>query len=134
MKNITKKWDELYNERQSNEMSGVERRREIMREYENEMNRVLIEHQEKYRAQKIWLETECEKLQQEVENMKALCMINIEKLDYSYAVLKRREDENKIVKNQQKRRINKYALFIMPFRINYYCIFPVFKFLSIFFT
>ncbi|KAK0084354.1 hypothetical protein PV325_007190 [Microctonus aethiopoides] len=107
LKNITKKWDELYNERQSNEMSGVERRREIMREYENEMNRVLIEHQEKYRAQKIWLETECEKLQQEVENMKALCMINIEKLDYSYAVLKRREDENKIVKNQQKRRINK---------------------------
>ncbi|KAK0180141.1 hypothetical protein PV327_005813 [Microctonus hyperodae] len=107
LKNITKKWDDLYNERQSNEMSGVERRREIMREYENEMNRVLIEHQEKYRAQKIWLETECEKLQQEVENMKALCMINIEKLDYSYAVLKRREDENKIVKNQQKRRINK---------------------------
>lgn len=106
---MTKKWDALYKERQDNEIRSVERRREIMREYENEMNRVLIEHQEQYRAQKIWLETECQKLQQDVENMKALCMINLEKLNYSYTVLKKRQDENAIIKNQQKRRINKYC-------------------------
>lgn len=108
LEDITKKWDSLYKDRQDNEIQGVERRREIMREYEDEMNRVLIEHQEQYRAQKIWLETECQKLQQDVENMKALCMFNLEKLDYNCAVLKKREDENAIIKNQQKRRINKY--------------------------
>ncbi|CAG5095455.1 Similar to drc1: Dynein regulatory complex protein 1 (Danio rerio) [Cotesia congregata] len=119
LEDITKKWDALYKERQDNEIQGVERRREIMREYENDMNRVLIEHQEQYRAQKIWLETECQKLQQDVENMKALCMLNLEKLDYNYAVLKKREDENAIIKNQQKRRINKLQDIITELKKNY---------------
>ncbi|XP_057325450.1 dynein regulatory complex protein 1 isoform X2 [Microplitis mediator] len=119
LEDVTKKWDALYKERQDNEIRGVERRREIMREYENEMNRVLIEHQEQYRAQKIWLETECQKLQQDVENMKALCMINLEKLNYSYTVLKKRQDENAIIKNQQKRRINKLQDIITELKKNY---------------
>ncbi|XP_015112536.1 dynein regulatory complex protein 1 [Diachasma alloeum] len=107
LETITKKWDALYKKRQENEIDGLERRKQIMREYDREMESVLIDHQEQYRAQKIWLETECQKLQQEVQNMQALCMMNIEKLNYSYAVLKRREGENTIVKNQQKKRINK---------------------------
>ncbi|XP_063984199.1 dynein regulatory complex protein 1 isoform X2 [Diachasmimorpha longicaudata] len=107
LETITKKWESLYEKRQENEIDGLERRRQIMREYEREMESVLIDHQEQYRSQKIWLETECQKLQQEVQNMQALCMMNIEKLNYSYAVLKRREGENTIVKNQQKKRINK---------------------------
>lgn len=78
-----------------------------MNEYEKQMDNVLTENQEQYKSRKKYLEIECHKLQQEVQNMKALCMLNIEKLDYSYAVLKHREDENIIVKNQQKRRINK---------------------------
>ncbi|KAG8034601.1 hypothetical protein G9C98_007677 [Cotesia typhae] len=119
LEDITKKWDSLYKDRQDNEIQGVERRREIMREYEDEMNRVLIEHQEQYRAQKIWLETECQKLQQDVENMKALCMFNLEKLDYNCAVLKKREDENAIIKNQQKRRINKLQDIITELKKNY---------------
>lgn len=109
LESITKRWDSLFEQRQNDEIRGVDRRREIMHEYEKEINRVMIDHQEEYRAQKIWLETECQKLQQDVQNMKAMCLINIEKLDYNYAVLKRREDENTIVKNQQKRRINKYV-------------------------
>ncbi|XP_034950932.1 dynein regulatory complex protein 1 isoform X2 [Chelonus insularis] len=119
LEDITKRWDSLYEERQNNELQGVERRREIMREYEKEMNRVLIEHQEQYRAQKIWLESECQKLQQEVENMKAVCLLNLEKLEYSYAILKRRESENIIVKNQQKRRINKLQDIVNNLKKNY---------------
>ncbi|XP_011299599.1 dynein regulatory complex protein 1 [Fopius arisanus] len=107
LERITKKWDNLYEKRQQNEIDGVERRKQIMREYDKEMEMVLVEHQEQYRSQKIWLETECQKLQQEVQNMQAICTMNIEKLNYSYAVLKRREGENTIVKNQQKKRINK---------------------------
>ena len=85
-----------------------------MQDYEIEKQKVLMEHQEEYRAQKIELETECQNLQQEVERMKAMCMMNVEKLDYSYTVLKRREDENTIIKNQQKRRINKYVSLFNP--------------------
>lgn len=106
-----KKWEQLYKQRNQNEIDGIETRKQIMLDYDVEMKRVMIEHQEEYRAQKIWFETEYQKLQQELQQMKSICLINIEKLDYSYSVLKRREDENTIIKSQQKRRINKYALY-----------------------
>lgn len=107
LENITEKWEALYKKLQQDNLSGLDRRKEIIREYEKDMKKVIIEHQEEFRAQKISFEREIQKLQQEVQNTKALCFMNIEKLDYSYTVLKRREDENAIVKNQQKRRINK---------------------------
>lgn len=107
---ITEKWEALYKKLQEDSLAGLDRRKEIMREYEEEMKRVIIEHQEEFRTQKISFELEIQKLRQEVQNTKALCFMNIEKLDYSYAVLKQREDENAIVKNQQKRRINKSVL------------------------
>lgn len=110
LENLSEKWEALYKKLQENSHAGLDRRKEIMREYEEEMKKVMIEHQEEFRAQKINFDLEIQKLQQEVENTKALCFVNVEKLDYSYAVLKRREDENTIVKNQQKRRINKSVL------------------------
>ncbi|XP_012279027.1 dynein regulatory complex protein 1 [Orussus abietinus] len=119
LETVAKKWEVLYKQRNEEELSGIEERKEIMREYEIEMKKVMEDHQEKYRAQKIWLETEHQNLQQEVQNMKAICMMNVEKLDYSYAVLKRREDENIIVKNQQKRRINKLQDVINRLKKNY---------------
>lgn len=109
LENITEKWEAIYKKLQENSLAGLDKRKEIMRDYEEEMKKVIIEHQEEYRAQKISFELEIQKLQQEVQNTKALCFMNIEKLDYSYAVLKRREDENAIVKNQQKRRLNKWS-------------------------
>lgn len=107
-----KKWESLFNQRKENEIDGIEQRKEIMREFEKEINRVMTEHHEEYRAQKINLETECQKLQQQIQEMKAICMLNVEKLNYNYAVLKRREDENAIIKSQQKRRLNKSVLFV----------------------
>lgn len=110
LENLSEKWEALYKKLREDSLAGLDKRKEIMCEYEEEMKRVMIEHQEEFRAQKISFELEIQKLQQEVQNTKALCFMNIEKLDYSYAVLKRREDENAIVKNQQKRRINKSVL------------------------
>lgn len=110
LENLSEKWEALYKKLREDSLAGVDRRKEIMREYEEEMKRVVIEHQEEFRAQKINFELEIQKLQQEVQSTRALCFMNVEKLDYSYAVLKRREDENAIVKNQQKRRINKLVL------------------------
>lgn len=110
LENLSEKWEALYKKLREDSLAGVDRRKEIMHEYEEEMKRVVIEHQEEFRAQKISFELEIQKLQQEVQSTRALCFMNVEKLDYSYAVLKRREDENAIVKNQQKRRINKLVL------------------------
>ncbi|XP_006614193.1 dynein regulatory complex protein 1 [Apis dorsata] len=101
------KWNALFKKLQEDTFEEKEKRKEIMKEYEIEMEKVIIEHQEKFRKQKIMYELEIQNLQQEVQNMKALCIMNIEKLDYNFAVLKRRDEENTIVKNQQKRKINK---------------------------
>lgn len=117
--NLSEKWEALYKKLREDSLVGLDRRKEIMREYEEEMKRVMIEHQEEFRAQKISFELEIQKLQQEVQSTRALCFMNIEKLDYSYAVLKRREDENAIVKNQQKRRINKLQDIINGLKKNY---------------
>ncbi|XP_043476968.1 dynein regulatory complex protein 1 [Leptopilina heterotoma] len=102
-----KKWETLYNQRAENEIQGIEKRKEIMKEFQLKMNQVRIEHHEEYRAQKIKLEIEQQKLQQQIQQMKAICMLNVEKLDYNYNILKRREDENAIIKNHQKRKLNK---------------------------
>lgn len=101
------KWNVLYKKLQEDTFEEREKRKRIMQEYEKEMEKVIIEHQEEFRKQKIMYELEIQNLQQEVQNMKALCIMNIEKLDYNFAVLKRRDEENTIVKNQQKRKINK---------------------------
>lgn len=103
----SERWEGLFKNLQEDTLEGREQRKKIMRDYEEEMKKAIIEDQEKFRKQKISLELEIQHLQQEVQNMKALCMTNVEKLNYNYAVLKRREEENLIVKNQQKRRINK---------------------------
>ncbi|CAK9823003.1 Dynein regulatory complex protein 1 [Anthophora retusa] len=101
------KWKTLYQKIQENTLEAREKKKQIMREYEEEMKKAMIEHQEEFRKQKTTFELQIQNLQQEVQNMKALCLMNAEKLDYNYAVLKCREEENIIVKNQQKRKINK---------------------------
>lgn len=120
LQNIAEKWEALYKKLLEDSLAGLDTRKEIISKYEEEMKRVTIEHQEEFRAQKINFELEIQKLQQEVQSTKAICFMNIEKLDYSYAVLKRREDENVIVKNQQKRRINKLVLNIIKCKSNYF--------------
>ena len=101
------KWNVLFKKLKDDTFKATEERKEVMREYEEEMQKVMIQYQEEFRKQKIMFELEIQNLQQEVQNMKAFCMMNIEKLDYNYAVLKRRDEENTIVKNQQKRKINR---------------------------
>lgn len=41
--------------------------------------------------------------------MKATYLLNQEKLEYNYQVLKKRDEESTVIKSQQKRKINRYA-------------------------
>lgn len=102
-----KKWEELFKKREEEEQINSKRIFEILDEFFVETTRLRREHEELYRATKIKLERDIENLQQELARIKALCMLNSEKLDYNYQILKKREDENIIIKSQQKRRINK---------------------------
>lgn len=104
-----KHWDALYEECRKTDEDGIEMRRKIVQEHELEMGKMMSSHYEDFRAQKISLETAHQALQQQILQTKALCMLNLEKLNYNYAVLQQREKENLIVKNQQKRHINKLS-------------------------
>lgn len=76
-------------------------------QFHEEMYRLHVNHEEEYRETRISLETDIQMLEQELEQIKALCLLNSEKLDYNYQVLKKREEENVYIKNHQKRRLNK---------------------------
>ncbi|XP_017788469.1 PREDICTED: dynein regulatory complex protein 1 [Habropoda laboriosa] len=90
LQSSTEKWNTLYKKIQEDTVEAREKKKQVMLEYEEEMKKAMVEHQEEFRRQKT-----------------TFCMMNVEKLDYNYAILKCREEENIIVKNQQKRKINK---------------------------
>lgn len=46
-------------------------------------------------------------MQREFDLIKLKCIDNVEKLNYNYQVLKRREEENASAKAAQRRKINK---------------------------
>ncbi|PSN49548.1 Dynein regulatory complex protein 1 [Blattella germanica] len=102
-----KKWEALYRERKELEVKHMNLKFEAVDEHEDEIYRVTVEHQERFREMKIKLETDIQCLEQELEQVKAQCLMNSEKLVYNFQVLKKREEENLIVHAQQKRRITR---------------------------
>ncbi|XP_060522355.1 dynein regulatory complex protein 1 isoform X2 [Cylas formicarius] len=102
-----KKWQELYKKRQDQEILNSEIKFEQLDDYYQRMDKLRIDFQERFREIKIKLENDIDALQRELERIKALTLLNSEKLEYNYQILKKREDENIIIKSQQKRRMNK---------------------------
>lgn len=105
----TKKWDSMYEKRAINEEMRMRREAEKSEFYANEIKRIQLQHEELIRATKIRLENDNQALEIEVQKLKRNIMLNSEKLDYNFQVLKKREDENVMVRNQQKRRLSKLA-------------------------
>lgn len=105
----TKKWESMYEKRAVNEEMKMRRETEKAEFYSNEIKRIQLEHEELIRATKIRLENDNQALEIEVQRLKRNIMLNSEKLDYNFQVLKKREDENVMVRNQQKRRLSKLA-------------------------
>lgn len=105
----TKKWESMYDKRAINEETKMRRENEKAEFYSNEIKRIQLEHEELIRATKIRLENDNQALEIEVQKLKRNIMLNSEKLDYNFQVLKKREDENVMVRTQQKRRLSKLA-------------------------
>lgn len=102
-----KKWEELYKKREQQEIANSDKKFEQVKEFSLNMIGTRINHQENFRETYINLENDINTLQQQLARIRALAILNSEKLDYNYQILKKREDENIIIKSQQKRRINK---------------------------
>ncbi|KAG8331281.1 DNA replication checkpoint protein Drc1 [Homalodisca vitripennis] len=101
------RWQALYKQREDNEIFNLEQRFVALSEHNNLMHNIMVHHQEKFRATKISLEKDIQVLQQQLEQVKAICLLNKEKMEYNYQVLKKRDEESLLIRSQQKRRINK---------------------------
>ncbi|XP_077301079.1 dynein regulatory complex protein 1-like [Arctopsyche grandis] len=107
IKNNEERWTALYDQRDQAESENTNVKVAQVSEFSNKMDALNEEHREKYRLAKIKLETEIQALQNEFQELKRNCLINTEKMDYNYQILKRREEENLLIRTQQKRRLNK---------------------------
>jgi len=65
---------------------------------------------EDYNKLKIKLETDIQILEQQLAQMRGTYQLNMEKLEYNYQVLKKREEENSIILAAQKRRVTKLTV------------------------
>lgn len=91
----------------TNEELKIQKDKEYSELYANEMQNISQEHAELTRTTRIRLERDNEDLQVELEVLKANVLLNSDKLDYNFQVLKKREEENIMVRNQQKRRLSR---------------------------
>ncbi|KAH0821897.1 hypothetical protein GEV33_000894 [Tenebrio molitor] len=102
-----KKWEELSKKRDHEEKANSEQRSEDYWNFVQDMDNLNRDFQELYFGTTVQLENDCDELQRELERIKVEAIMNSEKLDYNYQILKKRETENIIIRSQQKRRINK---------------------------
>ncbi|KAI9188999.1 hypothetical protein H9P43_000426 [Blastocladiella emersonii ATCC 22665] len=105
-KNI-KEIEALFQSRKDSEMRYLEERSKRIQDNGDALEELRVQDAEEYNLVKIKLETDVQVLEQQLQQMKATYQLNTEKLEYNYQVLKKRDDENSITINQQKRRITR---------------------------
>ncbi|KAH9502944.1 DNA replication checkpoint protein Drc1 [Bulinus truncatus] len=102
-----KKWEEKMELRRQKEEDHLEMRARRVEDLESQLQHMRVQDAEEYNMVKIRLETDVQILEQQLQQMRATCQLNQEKLEYNFQVLKKRDDENTITKSQQKRKITR---------------------------
>ncbi|XP_074066023.1 dynein regulatory complex protein 1 isoform X2 [Macrotis lagotis] len=102
-----KKWEREMHIHNSKELEYLMTHMKRVEDYEKQLNQQRIQDSEEYNSIKIKLELDVQILEQQLQQMKATYQLNQEKVEYNFQVLKKRDEENTIIKSQQKRRINR---------------------------
>lgn len=102
-----KKWEQELDNRRMKEREYLDARQKLVNDYEEQIRQVRLKGAEEYQRVKIKLETEVQNLEQLLEQLRATCQLNQEKLEYNFQVLKKRDDENMMIKSKQKRKITR---------------------------
>ncbi|XP_066533462.1 dynein regulatory complex protein 1 isoform X2 [Hoplias malabaricus] len=104
---IREEWKQQRKERSDKELDHLLQRMKQVEEYEVLLQRLRVEDTVEYNMIKFKMETDVQTLQQQLQQMKATNHLNQEKLEYTYQVLKKCDEENTITKSQQKRKITR---------------------------
>ncbi|XP_054843506.1 dynein regulatory complex protein 1 [Eublepharis macularius] len=102
-----KKWEQAMQALNQQELEFMIARFKKVEEYERELHQLRVQDAEEYNVIKIKLEHDVQVLEQQLQQMKATYQLNQEKLEYNFQVLKKRDEENTIIKSQQKRKLNR---------------------------
>ncbi|CAI8028662.1 Dynein regulatory complex protein 1 [Geodia barretti] len=105
--NHKSEWEEAVGKRRSQEAHFLARREERIDKNEAQIQHLRRRNMEDYNRIKIKLETDIQTLQQQIQQMKATYLLNAEKLEYNFQVLKKRDEENTATISLQKRRITR---------------------------
>ncbi|KAA3674148.1 dynein regulatry complex protein 1, partial [Paragonimus westermani] len=100
-------WEALMAEIKQKQINYLDEHFVRVEEFEKELDDLRIKHSEEYNSLKISLESEVETLEAQLLQLKATYQLNLEKLEYNFQVLKRRDEENMITKSNQKRKITR---------------------------
>ncbi|XP_056619622.1 dynein regulatory complex protein 1 [Triplophysa dalaica] len=100
-----KKWEQQMKERCDKELKNMMHSLSLMEEHEDLLHKLRTQTAEEYNTDKIKLDTEVQNSRMKVQEMKFNCHLNQEKLDDKFTTLKKREEENSILKSQLKRKL-----------------------------
>ncbi|KAF7258019.1 hypothetical protein EG68_04318 [Paragonimus skrjabini miyazakii] len=100
-------WEALMAEIKQKQINYLDEHFVRVEEFEKELDDLRIKHSEEYNSLKLSLESEVETLESQLLQLKATYQLNLEKLEYNFQVLKRRDEENMITKSNQKRKITR---------------------------
>ncbi|MCJ8732323.1 hypothetical protein PDJAM_G00210080 [Pangasius djambal] len=89
------------------ELEYLLQRMKMLEEHEALLDRLRVESAEEYNKIKIKLETDVQRLEQDLQERKATYQLNQEKLEYNVQMLKKYEEEYAVTKAQQIRKITK---------------------------
>ncbi|NXT77151.1 DRC1 protein, partial [Zapornia atra] len=111
-----KKWEEAIEAHKARELEYLHARVRKMDEFEQELRRLQLQDEEEYKNMKMQLETDAQNLQKQLQHMKAAYQLSKGKLAYNLEVLMKRDQENTIIRSQQKRKLNRLRSFLDSLR------------------
>ncbi|XP_072188747.1 dynein regulatory complex protein 1 isoform X2 [Excalfactoria chinensis] len=106
--NNRKKWEEAIQALNTKELEYLHARVRKIEEYEKELNQLRLQDEEEYNSMKIHLENDVQNLERQLQHMKTVYLMNQEKLEYNLQVLRKQDEENTIIRSQQKRKLNRH--------------------------
>ncbi|NXG80966.1 DRC1 protein, partial [Baryphthengus martii] len=105
--NNRKKWEEAIQAHNAQELEYLHARVRKVEEYEKQLHQLRVQDEQEYNHMKMQLENDVQNLEKQLQQMKAVYLLNQEKLKYNLQVLKKRDEENTIIRSQQKRKLNR---------------------------
>ncbi|NXN73109.1 DRC1 protein, partial [Himantopus himantopus] len=102
-----KKWEEAIQAHNTQELEYLRARMKKVEEFEKQLNQLRLQDEEEYNSMKIQLENDVQNLERQLQRLKATYQLNQEKLEYGLQVLKKQDEENTIIRSQQRRKLNR---------------------------